>query len=450
MRPAIVAVVGGVGIVLVLLVPFVAVQVRRHGSLTLGRALISAAVPVYALALGTYTLLPLPSDLAALCAAGGAGVQSRPGQFVLDIIREQSTSSGVLQNPAVQQFALNVALFVPLGILVRLLLRRGVLVASLLGLGISVLIEVTQVTGVWGLFPCAYRLLDADDLIANTTGAVIGALLGPLLAFLRKGNGLIPSAPRPLTRRRRLLGMLCDVLLAFWATLVVAAICNGIVLVVTGSTPTDTRAADLIIGFGVALAFLAALLKTGRTPGEAVVRLRPRIEPSGTSVLVRWLLGIGGYLLLQISHAGQFPGRDTRCGRRCRRARHRRPPGARLSRAGMANPGRPGSAHDIARTHETIQTGLTVSCHSNCRTATYFVADNARDSAEVATRPGNGGRDVVSPNLSKSEVLVNPVLILDVGQCGANGLRFLPSSVSSRTRCGSHGPETCMRWLPLN
>ena len=31
-----------------------------------------------------------------------------------------------------------------------------------------------QLTGVMGVFPCSYRLFDVDDLIWNTSGAVIG------------------------------------------------------------------------------------------------------------------------------------------------------------------------------------------------------------------------------------------------------------------------------------
>ncbi|MHC5796463.1 VanZ family protein [Lacisediminihabitans sp. FW035] len=295
-----IAVIGGVVVAALLFVPFVAVQVRRYGSLTLGRTLVALTVPVYALALVTYTLLPLPSDIVALCIEGGAGVQLRPGQFALDIVREQSTSPGLLRNPAVQQFALNVALFLPLGVLVRLLLSRGAVVTLLVGVGASALIELTQVTGVWGLYPCAYRLLDVDDLIANTSGVLVGWLVAPLLAFLRRGDGLAPAAPRALTRRRRLLGMLCDVVIASWVTLVITAIYSAITLTATGLAPAAHGAADIIIGLGVALSFLGTLLWTSRTPGETVVRLRPQNRPSVPGAVVRWSLGIGGFLLLQL------------------------------------------------------------------------------------------------------------------------------------------------------
>ncbi len=35
----------------------------------------------------------------------------------------------------------------------------------------------------WGIYECAYRLADVDDLITNTLGALIGALIAPLVLW---------------------------------------------------------------------------------------------------------------------------------------------------------------------------------------------------------------------------------------------------------------------------
>lgn len=40
---------------------------------------------------------------------------------------------------------------------------------------LSVAVELTQLTGVWGAFPCAYRQFNVDDLILNILGAFLGA-----------------------------------------------------------------------------------------------------------------------------------------------------------------------------------------------------------------------------------------------------------------------------------
>src|SRR5690606_14287697 len=132
--------------------------------------LLALAFLVYCMALWTYTLLPFPDAMPAWCAEHAANaMQTRPLQFISDIRREQATSTGtLLHNPAVQQAVFNVALFVPLGMFLRHLFRRGWLLTVVVGFAVSLFIECTQLTGVWYLFECPYRLFDVDDLITNT------------------------------------------------------------------------------------------------------------------------------------------------------------------------------------------------------------------------------------------------------------------------------------------
>ena len=59
----------------------------------------------------------------------------------------------------------------------RVLLGRGILTAVFVGFAVSLFIELTQFTGVWGIYPCAYRVFDVDDLVTNTLGALAGSLL---------------------------------------------------------------------------------------------------------------------------------------------------------------------------------------------------------------------------------------------------------------------------------
>ena len=55
----------------------------------------------------------------------------------------------------------------------RLRLRTAVL----LGFGLSLTVELTQLTGLWGVYPCPYRQFDVDDLILNTAGVALGVVL---------------------------------------------------------------------------------------------------------------------------------------------------------------------------------------------------------------------------------------------------------------------------------
>jgi len=103
-------------------------------------------------------------------------------------------------------FLLNIGLFVPLGMLLASYSRsaRWALVA---GAGISVLIEVLQLVFVGG------RTVSPGDVLANGSGALIGALL------MINAKTLI--APTPVQRRRLVLGwsaLLLAFLIAGWWT----------------------------------------------------------------------------------------------------------------------------------------------------------------------------------------------------------------------------------------
>ena len=107
-----------------------------------------------------------------------------------------------MKNQAFLQVVLNVVLFLPFGVFVRLITHRGVVVATVLGFAVSLLIEVTQLTGVWGVYPCAYRLFDVDDLLTNTLGAFLGAVLSAPYAAAGAADWVRPVGRcRPRCRR---------------------------------------------------------------------------------------------------------------------------------------------------------------------------------------------------------------------------------------------------------
>lgn len=297
--PAVIAITFGVIIAIALFVPFVAIQYRRRGSLGFGPVVLSFGVLVYSLALVAYTLLPLPVITDDFCSVHAAGVQLQPGMFVADIIRESSHTT-LLKNPALLQVIFNVALFLPLGMFVRYLYHRGIIVTTLIGFAVSAIIETTQLTGVWFAFPCAYRLFDVDDLLANTLGALAGALLAPLLRIVPGQRLAAPGAPRSVTVARRLLGMLCD-----WIALVgiggVTTTVYGIVIATAGVTVPGTIDGVIrqVTAYVVpAIVQLILVLSTRRTLGELVVRLRPHGQVSNRRAALRWLVGIGGFSLL--------------------------------------------------------------------------------------------------------------------------------------------------------
>lgn len=134
-------------------------------------------------------VLPLPQVTPGFCAHGGVAPQLDPWAAVHDAQRLGTGSPrALLGNAAVVGAAFNVAFFVPLEMLVRHLRGTGVVATTGVGLGVSLLVETTQLAGDWSSYPCAYRLFDVDDLVTNTAGALLGAALAPLLALYAPGR----------------------------------------------------------------------------------------------------------------------------------------------------------------------------------------------------------------------------------------------------------------------
>ena len=161
---------------------------------------------LYLAGLLIFTLLPLPSDPVAACAAIIHWDNFTPfGSFVAvaDQFRDGESLRGTLYALSI---LLNIALFVPLGALAestwrirrmrrapegapadgsrlaRSIPHRRVLAWVAIGCVVSCLIELTQYTGLFGVVPCTYRVVDIDDVIMNTLGTYAGVRLLPFMA----------------------------------------------------------------------------------------------------------------------------------------------------------------------------------------------------------------------------------------------------------------------------
>jgi len=290
----------GVVVGVLLFVPFVALSYRRRGGFGVGRFLLWGAALVYLMAVWTYTLLPLPDPDAIACAGVNVDVTALADDVRGAIVRRGGAAA---TDPALRQLLLNVLLFVPLGFFLRVLGGRGAVTALIVGFALSAFVEVTQLTGVWGLYPCAYRVFDVDDLLTNTLGAVLGSLLALVAPRRYRGSPRLPGAdlPQPVTAGRRLLGMACDWLAAWLLGLtVVVAVQLALYLLGADAAVREGSAASLVGAAVPILVWLVVTLATGGTVGDHAVQLRfaDGPLPVGLARFLRFLSGIGGYLVL--------------------------------------------------------------------------------------------------------------------------------------------------------
>ncbi|GHF57150.1 glycopeptide antibiotics resistance protein [Amycolatopsis bartoniae] len=166
------------------LVPQVITHHARFGRVIGRRVAATGALLCYACLALAVVFLPLPGPRAHHLAQD---VQLVPFQWIADVHRDAAGNGLVdaLTTTAFEQMALNVVLFVPLGIFARMLWRRGFAGTVLLGFACSLLVEITQLTANWGTAPFQYRIFDVDDLITNTTGAAVGWVGAALYLLLR-------------------------------------------------------------------------------------------------------------------------------------------------------------------------------------------------------------------------------------------------------------------------
>lgn len=195
-----------------LIIPWLIYSYRKFGFLSLWESLVVYSFAFYLLTALFLVLLPLP-DTRNTCAYQSPDTvhySLTPFYFIGDIIKNSSvvwsqptTYVRLLSQSVFLQAAFNFLLLLPLGVYLRYFLqeRRYWKKAFGFGLGLSLFYEITQITGIYGIYNCAYRIFDVDDLILNSTGTLVGFLIAPVIL------ALFPSRKNLLAKSEELKGI---------------------------------------------------------------------------------------------------------------------------------------------------------------------------------------------------------------------------------------------------
>ncbi|WP_019422892.1 VanZ family protein [Paenibacillus sp. OSY-SE] len=273
-------------VALFLTLPFLIVQYRKYGYVNKVRSLVLYSMLLYFISAFYLVILPLPAQTHN-CVERSSAVfeQLRPFQFVRDIVKESrvewshpSTYVYLLQERAFFQAAFNMVLTLPLGVYLRYYFRRSFLQTTVIALLVSLFFEVTQRTGLYGIYDCPYRLFDVDDLLLNTLGGMAGFLLAPLITyFLPRSHQLddkvdLKSKPVGFIRRG----------IAVWLDSIVLSIVMGCVYIVFTALVYKERMAKfellsmnpIYLAAGIFIYFIVMPLFTeGKTFGKWVTRI---------------------------------------------------------------------------------------------------------------------------------------------------------------------------------
>ncbi len=160
--------------------PFIISQYHKFGSVSLFKSIVIYLFVFYLISAYFLVILPLPkiSEVAKLTTPR---VQLVPFKFISDFIRESSFKIGdittylkVIKESSFYVPLFNVFLTMPFGLMLRYYFKFNLKQTCLYTFFLSLFFELTQLSGLYFLYPRGYRLFDVDDLILNTLGGLIG------------------------------------------------------------------------------------------------------------------------------------------------------------------------------------------------------------------------------------------------------------------------------------
>jgi glycopeptide antibiotics resistance protein/uncharacterized RDD family membrane protein YckC len=261
-------------IALVLTLPYIVYSYRKFGSVSIWRTVVLFSFLFYLECACFLTVLPLPDPREAAQQAGPAH-QLIPLYFVFDFIMrspfdlaQTGTWLPALRSPYVLQSLFNFCLFLPFGIYMAYYFRQNLKKVLLFSFLLSLFFEITQLTSLFGLYPYPYRVFDADDLLLNTLGGVVGYFIySRFLRFLPRRERMDQKSAEHSEK--------VGYLRRFAALCVDGIVAGAIVLI--GNAALDLTEMEVEWTYVIMLSVYhtgAMLLWRGKTLGKAMVHIR--------------------------------------------------------------------------------------------------------------------------------------------------------------------------------
>ena len=162
--------------------PYILHQYHKYGSVYYLRVLIIYSFILYLISAYFLVILPLPS-FEEVSQMTSPTTQLVPFSFVRDFIEHSSfqiqdfsTYVKALMEPYCYVVLYNILLTIPFGIYLGYYFKYSLKKCVFYAFCLSLFFELTQLSGLYGIYPRGYRLFDVDDLILNTLGGLIGYL----------------------------------------------------------------------------------------------------------------------------------------------------------------------------------------------------------------------------------------------------------------------------------
>ena len=297
-------------IALLFTLPYVIWQYRKFERIPVWKVIVTYSFIFYMISAYYLVILPLPTieSVAKLDAANH--VLLEPLQSLRAFITKSNLSLAekdelitILRSEEILQLCFNVLLVVPFGMYMRYYFRRNWWQTLLLSFGLSLFFELTQLTGLYWIYPQPYRYFELDDLICNTLGGMVGFWIAPALHLFLPDKDALDAAARRVTPQvsiiRRIVATIVDwaIVLAVYA-IAVYLLTN--MLHVKMEHPSLTRL--IPVGCAMVYEIVCSAITGGYTPGKALLRLRVMTDDGKKARL--WQYCVRYSLLYGVIYAG--------------------------------------------------------------------------------------------------------------------------------------------------
>lgn len=170
-------------VALLFTIPYIIYQYHKYGAVSSYRSIIVYSFLLYLMVAYFLVILPLP-DIETVSMMKTPSYNLIPFHFISEIfslstfsVSDFATYFPTLKNPVVYEAVFNVFLTVPFGVYLHYYFEFDFKKTLFYSFCLTLFFELTQLSGLYFIYPRGYRVFDVDDLILNTLGGVIGYLL---------------------------------------------------------------------------------------------------------------------------------------------------------------------------------------------------------------------------------------------------------------------------------
>ncbi|WP_283680436.1 VanZ family protein [Lentilactobacillus sp. Marseille-Q4993] len=212
-------------------IPILIFNYRKYGAIPKWNILMMYSFVFYMMCAYFFIILPLP-PVSYVAHLHTPTYNLRPFTFVLEFIKHNPFSAlhpgtwvAAIKAPTVLQPAFNIVLTIPFGFYLHYYFKRNLKQTILFSLLLSLFYELTQLSGLYGIYPRPYRLFDVDDLMLNTIGGVIGfygaSLIGRFLPNQEKIREKAHSKSQNISVIRRATALFIDLVIVNIVTILI-------------------------------------------------------------------------------------------------------------------------------------------------------------------------------------------------------------------------------------